>query len=325
MLSLLSITSWILLLTPLKNSGTTTNDTDRDHLGVVTKVEPAREFIGGRIDAFYSVPLTATYNDSANDFIYTHQIDTDARYRYRDAANLIRANSAVIVDKTAYDLITRYPDLATEMPRNENGSGDAGTLRCKTDMALILAEVAKDLEYGGNSNTVTVSKFYVNTTGELQHIRKQVWQSVFAHDRLAVYAKQAINGDLTYDNTNDIITGDWGITNDAVVNFTPTGATYDPANGLLVLTIGTHGLALGRRITIADNSLTFTCSQNSNATNHTYPRTTDPASGAKLEIIATTATTITVNVGPSSASDQYTYICKCCCKRSKHSGWLCKR
>ena len=182
-----------------------------------------------------------------------------------------------------------------------------GALRCKTDMALILAEVAKDLEYGGNSNTVTVSKFYVNTTGELQHIRKQVWQSVFAHDRLAVYAKQAINGDLTYDNTNDIITGDWGITNDAVVNFTPTGATYDPANGLLVLTIGTHGLALGRRITIADNSLTFTCSQNSNATNHTYPRTTDPASGAKLEIIATTATTITVNVGPSSASDQYVH------------------
>ena len=141
-----------------EGSGTTTNDTDRDHLGVVTKVEPAREFIGGRIDAFYSVPLTATYNDSANDFIYTHQIDTDARYRYRDAANLIRANSAVIVDKAAYDLITRYPDLATEMPRNENGSGD-GTLRCKTDMALILAEVAKDLEYGGNSNAIAVSRF----------------------------------------------------------------------------------------------------------------------------------------------------------------------
>ena len=89
----------IIIDTIEEGSGTTTNDTDRDHLGVVTKVEPAREFIGGRIDAFYSVPLTATYNDSANDFIYTHQIDTDARYRYRDAANLIRANSAVIVDK----------------------------------------------------------------------------------------------------------------------------------------------------------------------------------------------------------------------------------
>ena len=296
----------IIIDTIEEGSGTTTNDTNADHLGIVGKILPAREFIGGRVDAFYEVPLTATAHSGTDDYIYTHQIDVDSRYRYRDAANLIRANASVIVDKASYDLIARYPDLALEMPRNQDSSGD-GTLRCKTDMALILAEVARDLEFGGNSNTVTVSKFYVNTNGELQHIRKQVWQSVFAHDRLAFYAKQAINGDLTYDNTDDIITGDWGITNDAVVNFTPTGATYDPATGVMVLTIGTHSLALGRRITIANESLTFTCSQNSNATNHAYPRTTDPASGAKLEIIATTATTITVNVGASSASDQYVH------------------
>ena len=43
----------------------------------------------------------------------------------------------------------------------------------------------------------------------------QVWQSVYAHERLGYYAKQAITGDLTSDNTNNIIVGDWGITNDA--------------------------------------------------------------------------------------------------------------
>ena len=36
-----------------------------------------------------------------------------------------------------------------------------------------------------------------------------------------------------------------------------------------------------------------------NSSNKTYPRTTDPVSGEPVEIIGTTETTITVNVGPS--------------------------
>ena len=205
----------IIIDTIEEGSGTTTNDPQGDHLGVVGKVLPAREFLGGRVDAFYEVPFDVTYHDGTDDFVYAHQIDTDARYRFRDAANLLRANTAVIVDKAAADLIARYPDLAQDMPRNQGGSSTDGTLRCKTDMALIVGELAKDLEFGGNTNVVTTARFYLNSnTNELLYIRKQVWQSVYAHDRLAYYAKQAINGDLTYDNTTNIITGDWGITND---------------------------------------------------------------------------------------------------------------
>ena len=51
------------------------------------------------------------------DVAYTNQIDVDSQYRFRDAANLIRANTAII-DKASYDLFQRYPDLASEMPRN---------------------------------------------------------------------------------------------------------------------------------------------------------------------------------------------------------------
>ena len=46
---------------------------------------------------------------------------------------------------------------------------------------------------------------------ELIHIRLQVWQSVYAHERIGFYMKQAINGNLTYDNTDNIIVGDWGL------------------------------------------------------------------------------------------------------------------
>ena len=72
----------------------------------------------------------------------------------------------------------------------------------------------------------------------------------------------------------------------------------------MVLNIANHGLSNGDRVKIADNALTFTCDMDNNATNHAYPRATDPASGQYLEIISSTTDTITVNVG---ASPEVTY------------------
>ena len=110
-------------------------------------------------------------------------------------------------------------------------------LSLKDCFRFLAFEIAKDIENGGNENTVTAAKFYLNTFNEIQHIRLQVWQSVYAHERLGFYIKQAINGNLDYTNTNNIITGDWGITNDAVNQFTASTATYDPATGLLEATV----------------------------------------------------------------------------------------
>ena len=91
-------------------------------------------------------------------------------------------------------------------------------------------------------------------------------------------------------------------------NFTAaTGTTYNPANGELVITSNSHGLSVGDLIRIDDLAITFTCSKDSNATNHPYPRNTDPASGKLLTVSAVSANTFTVNVGPSSASDQYAH------------------
>jgi len=44
----------------------------------------------------------------------------------------------------------------------------------------------------------------------------------------------------------------------------------------MVMTIPNHVFNIGNRLMIAPNSLTFTCSQDNNASNHSYPRTTDP-------------------------------------------------
>ena len=74
-----------------------------------------------------------------------------------------------------------------------------------------------------------------------------------------------------------------------------TGTSYDPNTGNLVLAIGDHTLDVGDGIKIADDSLTFECDEDSRATQHTYPRSTDPVSDTSIPITAVGATTHTVS------------------------------
>jgi len=93
-----------------------------------------------------------------------------------------------------------------------------------------------------------------------------------------------------------------GVTDNNAGIHTVTHADYEGSDGELVLTtLDNHGLTTSETIVITDNSLTFTCTQDNNSTEHTYPRSTDPASGSSLAISAVTANTLTVNVGVSTA------------------------
>ena len=106
--------------------------------------------------------------------------------------------------------------------------------------------------------------------------------------------------------TTNTITVDVGVAG-ANQTFTPTNATYDPATGLLVLTIGSHDLSIDEGVVIADDSLTFTCAMDNNQSQKTYPRAAiDYASGRSMPIVATAAETITVNVGMSGANQTFT-------------------
>ena len=77
-----------------------------------------------------------------------------------------------------------------------------------------------------------------------------------------------------------------------------TGTSYDPSTGILTITTeSAHGLVSGATISIADNSMTFTCDKDGHTSNHTYPRTTDPAStsNAKLNNGILGVTTVGIN------------------------------
>ena len=83
-----------------------------------------------------------------------------------------------------------------------------------------------------------------------------------------------------------------------IVNHNVTNASYVPSTGVLILTIGSgHGLTAGTSIKIAANSLTFTCARDNYATNHTYPRSTDPFYDTAINLTSVDTTTITMNVG----------------------------
>ena len=84
----------------------------------------------------------------------------------------------------------------------------------------------------------------------------------------------------------------------------PTAVDYDPVTGILTLTFGSaHGVANNGNVTIADNSLTFTCSKDNNQSNHTYPRASDPASGTTLTATLISSTKFSVDVGESKTGD----------------------
>jgi len=92
-----------------------------------------------------------------------------------------------------------------------------------------------------------------------------------------------------------------GITRSIGGTITATDAAYDPVTGVLTITSNSHGLSNGNTVTIAQESLTFTCSLDNNATQHSYPRTTDPTFGSALTVSNATANTFQVNVGSASA------------------------
>jgi len=63
-----------------------------------------------------------------------------------------------------------------------------------------------------------------------------------------------------------------------IINHTVTDATYDPTYGDMDVTVAGHSMRTGDYVKFDDDSLTFTCAHDGNATNHTYPRSSDPVS-----------------------------------------------
>ena len=100
-------------------------------------------------------------------------------------------------------------------------------------------------------------------------------------------------------STTDTFTINVGIT--SRVKFNITNATYDANSGLATVTTDTsHGLSTTTSVGLATNSLIYSCSMDQYATEHAYPRTTDPAHDTSLYPTSVTSNNVTLNVGVST-------------------------
>ena len=100
-------------------------------------------------------------------------------------------------------------------------------------------------------------------------------------------------------STTDTFTINVGIT--SRVKFNITNATYDANSGLATVTTDTsHGLSTTTSVGLATNGLIYSCSMDQYATEHAYPRTTDPAHDTALYPTAVTSNNVTLNVGVST-------------------------
>ena len=85
---------------------------------------------------------------------------------------------------------------------------------------------------------------------------------------------------------------------------TPNDATYIASTGVLTLKFASaHGLADGDTITLDNDSLKFTCDADNYATEHTYPRSTDPIAGVTTAVGGVTTTSFTINVGKGYSTE----------------------
>ncbi len=119
-------------------------------------------------------------------------------------------------------------------------------------------------------------------------------------------------GDMLYQaasGVNRIAMPDGAATsNAAATTHTATNASFSPTTGDLTITVANHGFSVGDFVKLDDSSITFTCDLDNNASNHAYPRATDPASGKFLPITIASTNDFTINVGVSSDTSTHSFV-----------------
>jgi hypothetical protein len=218
-------------------------------------------------------------------------------HRFLNAADLLINNSNILAEEAVgiLDATSKFDGFSYP---------GLGRNQCITDLRSVLQNIARDLQLGGNSNTWDAAREYLldpaDPNSDLKHIEGEVEATLWAMKYFKDMSILAIRNHFGITN----LTGQQRFA-DTTFNMTPTAATYTASSGNLVLTIPGHELSSSDKIAIATDSLTFTCAQDNNQTNHTYPRSTDPAAGIVLSIASISGDDVTINVGASPSGQQY--------------------
>ena len=117
----------------------------------------------------------------------------------------------------------------------------------------------------------------------------------------------------TYDpNSGDLIitkaSGSWTHATNAGTLTPISGTTYNPSTGIMRVKATGHGLVNNDLINILEGGIPFTCAKDSHATEHYYPRKTDPIFGKWIKITKVDNDTFDVWVGGSTYTGAHTFV-----------------
>ncbi len=84
-------------------------------------------------------------------------------------------------------------------------------------------------------------------------------------------------------------------------------AEYNANVGILTAAIGIHTLTVGMGVSLKNECIGFTCSQDSYTSLHKYPRSTDPVSGISTAIVGVGTTTVSIDVGMPPVNQRNDY------------------
>ena len=287
---------------------------------------PSRATVGGVPSEAAQLDPTVTGIEYGSDLaqkIALSKILTLVTSSKLEVVDVVRENIQFIKDNTIEYVNAFYPFLQY----NEAS--------CSRDVGFILDGVLTDLVYGGNQRSITSGDFYyrfpslaiapaqkVETVDGILYageMTKLISINELIDD---VITGRNIDNTIKVRNIEQFISNQSGsvtevlnvsssftlvtdIVESGVSSFTPTSASYNPANGEFVMTIPNHTLKVGNIIYLRDESFVFTCTMDGNRTEHALPSVGQPAYNSKLKIQSVTQNTITVNVGKSGPNVEF--------------------
>ncbi len=232
-----------------------------------------------------------------------------------DAKNLLQGNKAFIVADVNAWVANNHP------------SHSHSVAKCTRDTEYLIDALSYDVLYGGNQAASRIADSFIDddlvltygvdgsgtsvVRGAYTHMKSivdDIVQEVSVTAQTGNSESQVTYGAAASATEAASVQAGVDLSIDVLTLRTPSGATYNPFTGDMVVTIGAHNLEVGGEVRIADNAIRFTCAMDGGATNHDYPRSGDPAHKKRLRITAETATTITVNVGQSQNTSAHSFV-----------------
>jgi hypothetical protein len=233
-------------------------------------------------------------------------------------------------------LTENLKESVIEYLRDEHNGLPIAREKCTRDVGIILDAVSRDIEYGGNENTLEAIDYYFKQfNSESADYEQQRSTNVLPVEvkgqmkALADYEDTAnVSGlrekinilpreqrkpiQLAFRRLADVVApviSGSQTTTPYGVRYTPTNAAYNPATGVFTATIGTHTLKVGDKIWLAPEGFTFSCDMGAGVQSHTSPQKHHPFYHKPVTITAVGANTITMNVGDGGSGQQpHTFV-----------------